>query len=202
MKDLAASKANMIVLETYRGNRVSILHRCNNCYVEYKCTPDGRLAGKGCKFCNGKLLKTHKQYVKDLAASGCNMIALEQYKGDRVKILHRCNNCYAEYKCNPNNKLQGYKCKMCSKTGLDIYKPALTYLVYFYTIDLYKPGCTGYTIKERYYMEKLPYEILFQIEFKTGAEALMLEQEWLNNTKHLQINTGLLHSGNTETFRV
>ena len=37
--------------------------------------------------------------------------------------------------------------------------------------------------------------------FEYGIDALKLEQKWINNTKYLQLNTGLLNSGNTETFR-
>ena len=50
--------------------------------------------------------------------------------------------------------------------------------------------------------EMVKYEIIFERHFDTGREAMQLEKQWLENTKHLRVNTGLLKKrGNTETFR-
>ena len=83
--------------------------------------------------------RNHKQYVIELAKSEANMIVLEKYKGALNPILHECLNCRIQYKCAPNHKLEGNKCKFCTTSyGIIPNKPGITYLVYFPKINLYK----------------------------------------------------------------
>lgn len=149
-------------------------------------------------------VKTHEQYVKELAESGSNMKVLETYINAHTKILHECLKCGIQYKCKPNNKLIGKKCSYCkeySNKNIDPYAPGITYLVDFYEINVIKPGVTNRNTKLRNGEQGQKYEIILQLHFNTTIEAMQKEKEWLDNTKHLQINTGLLKSGNTETFR-
>lgn len=145
-------------------------------------------------------LKTHEQYEKELAESNSNMIVMEQYINDSTPILHKCLNCKIIYKCTPNDKLAGKKCKFCSPSFNPLV-PAILYLVYFYNIKLFKIGITSRTTVQRNNDQDQKYEIILELHFDTGREAMIKEQEWLETTKHLQVNTGLLKSGNTETFR-
>ena len=151
-------------------------------------------------------LKTQEQFDKDLVEKCPTMQRLEPYKGSNIKILFKCLLCNTEYKCMPKTKLSGYKCIHCANTNNIGYKipydlPGITYLVYFKGIDLYKIGITSKSIKERFYGYKYPYEIILERQFNSGLDAMNLEKEWLNNIEHLKVNTGLLKSGNTETFQ-
>ena len=201
VKELSIKNPTIIVLEEYKGGNTNILHQCLICYKDSMCTPSHKLEGIACKFCAGKLLKTHEQYVLDLAKKCSTMIVLEQYINTYTAILHKCLICGEESICKPRDKLSGKACVYCKNKGFNWVSPATTYLIDFYTINVIKPGVTRKTIKQRYKEEPLPYEIILEHHFDTGREALDLEELWLENTKHLQINTGLLRSGNTETFR-
>ena len=70
-----------------------------------------------------------------------------------------------------------------------------------HNIKLFKIGITSRTTVQRNNDQDQKYEIILELHFDTGREAMIKEQEWLETTKHLQVNTGLLKSGNTETFR-
>ena len=153
-----------------------------------------------------KNLKTHEQYVAELAIKNPSIIALERYIDSHTPILHKCLVCENESMCKPYSKLAGHTCRPCvakNNTGgeIDPDEPAIVYLVDFYEIDIIKPGVTGRTTEIRNNEQCLAYEIIFERHFDTGREAMVLEELWLKNTKHLQVNTGLLKSGNTETFR-
>jgi hypothetical protein len=150
-----------------------------------------------------KLRKTHDEYVAELAIKCPTMKVLETYMGDNKKILHECLICEAQYKCIPSDKLQGHACKFCNpiyKINNDI--PGITYLVYFSDIDIYKIGVTSKTTRERNSYQNLKYEVILEHHFDTGREALDLERQWLVNVSQYKINTHLLTSGNTETFRL
>ena len=137
---------------------------------------------------NGKV-KTHEQYVKELAIKNPTIIVLEKYRGALINILHKCTMCGNESMCAPNHKLKGHGCIFCnpSNSKINYNKPGITYLIYFYSIDLYKAGVTGNTVKTRYYGEPLPYKIILERHFDTGIEAMKIENEWLSNIKEFKV---------------
>ena len=201
-KDLAEKCPTMIVLEEYKGAMIKILHKCLICSKEYKTKPNDKLNGSACKFCAGKGLKTNDQYVSELKEKCSSMKVLETYISNRVPILHRCNKCKAEYKVMPESKLKGYACKVCSPLyGIRHEEPGILYLVYFYDIDLYKYGITNYTTEKRLKYIGYEYNLIFERNYIFGIDALYQEHQWSKNVQHLKVNTGLLKSGNTETFR-
>ena len=150
-----------------------------------------------------KQLKTHEQYVAELAESSPTMRVLEPYVNNRTSILHKCNECGNIASVRPDSKLEGKSCKFCNQRGgkIDPNKPGITYLVYFYTINLYKAGITSQTTKKRNKSQGQKYEIIFERYFELGSDAMALEEEWLINVKPYKLNTGLLKDGNSETFR-
>ena len=85
-------------------------------------------------------LKTHEQYVLELAESGANMKVLEPYINTDTPILHECNECGAQYSCRPSDKLAGKSCNFCchknNRGGVDPNEPATVYLVDFYEINV------------------------------------------------------------------
>ena len=149
------------------------------------------------------VLKTNTQYIKELKDKCPNIISLEEYKGANTKILHKCLICGTEYKCIPNVKLQGWEhCRSKSnKFGISPNDPGILYLVYFKELDLYKFGITGNTTKERMKSIGQKYEIIFERYFSLGSDAMVLEALWSNNLNSFKVNTGILPTGNTETFK-
>jgi len=154
---------------------------------------------------NRKILKTNEQYDAELKIKNPDIIRIEDYKGRDIKILHKCIICNTEHLCSPDGKLQGKKhCnyKDNQGNGIPSNKPGITYLVHFPNENLYKVGITSRTVKQRMGgIGAKEYEIILERHFGKGLDAMALEKEWLENIKHLKVNTGLLNDGNTETFK-
>ena len=53
--------------------------------------------------------KTHEEYIQDLKEKNIKVIPLEEYRGSKIKILHKCT-CGAEWSVQPSNVLYGKKC--------------------------------------------------------------------------------------------
>ena len=71
--------------------------------------------------------------------------------------------------------------------------------MYFKNLTIYKIGVTN-NIQKRLKTFGYKPEVILILNFKTGKEAKELESIWLKNILPYKINTGLLRSGNTETF--
>lgn len=153
--------------------------------------------------------KTHKKYIEELKEKCATVLCLEEYKGAHTKILHKCLKCGSIYKSMPASKLQGYACMYCgtnnNSSGIPQDKEGITYLVYIPKYDLYKIGITSKTVKERMRDNNIrysDYELILEHKFDKGIDAIKLEKKWKENLKDYLINTGLLRTGNTETFRI
>lgn len=59
--------------------------------------------------------KTHDEYVSELAIKNPNIGVVELYKGNGIKILHRCKIDGYEWMVTPSNLLVGRGCPVCSK---------------------------------------------------------------------------------------
>ena len=152
-------------------------------------------------------LKTTEKYKEELKIKCPTMICLEEYKGKHISLNHKCLICGIVYKCYPSTKLQGHGCKYCmynSTGGFPIHKEGILYLVYIPKFDLYKFGITSRTVQKRMRDNKLKisdYTLILQLNFVKGIDAVELEAYWKANLKGYLLNTGLLKTGNTETFR-
>ena len=99
----------------------------------------------------------------------------------------------------PCTILSGHGCPMCN-SSFNSSLPGYTYLVYFPEYDLYKFGISNNYLTRFKHFGSKP-KIVFIRKFKLGLKARELERQWSKNVDHLKINTGVLTSGNTETFR-
>ena len=156
---------------------------------------------------NGKATKTTKQYIKELKIKCPSMICLGTYINNKTPILHKCLKCNKEYNTRPNDKLSGWACKYCGTDnnggGIPPNKSGITYLVYIPKYDLFKFGITSKSVKERMRDNRLSeYVLILERKFELGINAMNLEKLWKENLKEYLVNTGLLKSGNTETFRI
>ena len=187
---------DIVILEEYVTANTKVLHR-HSCGYEWLVRPAHILHnGSGCPKCAGNLQKTPEQYRNELHK---DYTALEDYTSGKTKILHRHTVCGHEWRVLPIDMLRGHGCPKCAKYCFDTHKPAVTYLIYFPSLEIYKVGVTG-NLEKR--MKQFGYEpeILLIRHFSAGKEAKELETRWLNTLEPFMHNTNKLKSGNTETF--
>lgn len=191
---------DLINIEKYINKNTKILHRCNICSLEWKVRPDDIVNGnKGCPKCAKKLKHTNNTYQELI--TGRNIQVIDNYINNHTPIDHLCMICDNTWKAAPNNVAYGKtNCPHCSKGGFNKEIPAYTYFIYFSKLNLYKIGITN-NMERRFKDFGFNSELIFYRYFKTGNDAIMLEKQWLNNIKHLKVNTNQLRSGNTETFK-
>lgn len=147
--------------------------------------------------------RTHEQYEQILFDKELDAFTLEEYVNSYTAILHTCSKSHM-WKAIPNNILKGRGCPYCNKHGFNKDKPAILYFVSFYQggIQYYKIGITNKSIEERFIKEKHPITIEWFIGYEKGVDAYNAEQKILRNNNQYLINTGMLKSGNTETFTI
>jgi len=185
-------------LEPYVLSSVKILHE-HSCGYQWQATPNNILKGQGCPRCSKWAVKPEQVYVEELKETDFEL--LDTYTSGESKTLHRHIVCGHEWEVRPHDILEGQGCPNCGGVGFRSNKPGTTYLVHFTDLSLYKVGITNRTVQARFQSEPQPYEVIFTRYFENGEEALKLERLLLKNIKHLKVNTKLLVSGNTETFR-
>lgn len=185
---------DIILLEPYITTHIKILHKHLSCGYIWGAQPSHILNGKSCPKCAGNIKKSTEDYKKQLPD---DIILLGKYINAHTKIKHK-HSCGFEWKSKPNNILRGRGCPRCNNS-FNNYMPGATYLIYFPEHDLYKFGISNNYLTRFKSFGSKP-EVVFIREFDLGSEARELEQQWSKNVDHLKINTGVLTSGNTETF--
>lgn len=187
---------NIILLEEYKTIHILVQHKCAICKHIWSATPNSIINGSGCPICNkgGKPKKTHNQYVLELPK---DITVLKPYINAKTKILHR-HTCGYEWKISPNNLLRGNSCPVCATSGFNPKLPAQVYLVEFKD-NLYKIGLSN-NYKKRIKSFGMPCNLIMVRKFCNSTDAIDKEKEWLIVLKPFMFNTGLLKSGNTETF--
>jgi len=109
---LKAKDIEVYPLESYIKNTVKILHKCI-CGNEWFVTPKKVKLGQFCG-CGGDI---NKKYLIKLKNKNIKVIPLEEYKGSKVKILHKCI-CGNEWEISPNSVLNNSTCG-CSRRFSD-----------------------------------------------------------------------------------
>jgi len=124
-----------------------------------------------------------------------------KYVNNSTKIDFQCLKCDNIWQATTGNILNNNTgCPYCAEYGFNDKLPAVLYCIYFEALKLYKVGISNnYQVRLLHFSHKP--EIIFIREFEVGKNAKDLEIKWLKNIKDYKINTGLLKSGNTETFR-
>jgi len=109
------------ILEEYIDENTAIKHRCNICNYEWKTSPANIYRGmygktRVCPSCNNMKRDDFNNltYKERLEKINSKIIPLEEYKGRRVKIKHKCTECGFEWLTAPNNPLSGEGCPKCS----------------------------------------------------------------------------------------
>ena len=96
---------NINVLGTYTTNKTKIEFQClvDGCLHKWMARPDNILSGYGCPECakrkiSAARLKTHEEFVNEVAVKNPGVKVLGKYTADNIKIEFQCNNPYCGYK--------------------------------------------------------------------------------------------------------
>ncbi len=117
-KELSMVNPDIEPLEEYRGGHTKILCRCNSCGTIWKAEPSGLLYGYGCRACGIKAAgekrrKSHAAFVNEMSVKNPKVEVIEEYTGNKAKILVRCKKCGFEWKGIPSDLLSGKGCRKC-----------------------------------------------------------------------------------------
>ena len=118
----------LLVIEDYKGARVPIYHFCKEHKQIHKGIPNNILSrGNGLKCCRDakskersdkRFIKCAEEYRDKLSLFG-KIEPLEDYKGNKEKILHRCLIHGKEAMTRPSDALQG-RGLYCCKESIDV----------------------------------------------------------------------------------
>ena len=116
LKSLKTKNISVVPLENYITNTTRILHKCI-CGREWMTTPSSVKKGFLCG-CSRKGInkKTHKDYLQILNEKGIKHLPLEEYKGQLIKIKHKCEKGHITER-SPSNVMKEYGCLECKKTA-------------------------------------------------------------------------------------
>ena len=173
------------------GTPIAHKHKCG---YEWAVTPSHLLYDKtNCPKCAGTLTKTHQEYLEQIKNK--DFIVLETYISGKVKILHKHIVCGYEWSIRPENIIYGQSCPNCIREASN-----LVYLIKILDIEnLYKIGITNNITRRQKELGVLN-ELLWVETYDTEEEARHREKILLDKVKDSMYNSGVLKSGNTETF--
>lgn len=112
------ANSDIEVLEKYINSKTPILHLCKKHNIKWKAIPSNILKGCGCEKCKSDKiiknnLKSHEQYVEELAIKNPNIKVIGQYIDSHTPILHLCEEHDIYWDASPSNLLQGRGCLKC-----------------------------------------------------------------------------------------
>lgn len=133
--ELAIKNPNVEVVGQYVDNRTKILHHCLIHDVFWMVAPSNVLIGRGCLECRKEKirkskLKTHEEYVIELAISNPTVDVVGDYIDAKTKISHLCKIHNVLWDISPDGALAGYGCPECHKErkSLSMRKTRLEYI--------------------------------------------------------------------------
>lgn len=194
----------------YKDNKTKVKIICPE-HGLFEQAPSTHLNNNGCGLCGIKQTgitqrKTHDQWVKEMKILHNNKYdySLANYTKAKDSTTIICKQ-HGEFIQKINDHNSGCGCPICGDltTGrrfLD--EPTILYIIHFTEPNLYKIGITvkRLGVEKRYIGESLKYEIIETIEFDTGKDAFLKEQELLkkyNEFKYFGDNI-LKTGGNSE----
>jgi len=108
LKLLTRKEIKVKPLEEYIDQDTKILHRCF-CGTVFKCRPNNVLAGSSCG-CQMRPIRLDTDgYIKKLKEKNIKAMPVEDFKGVKVPIKHKCI-CGTVWKVSPDNVYRGKKC--------------------------------------------------------------------------------------------
>lgn len=123
---LMEARKDITIIGDYRGNKKSILVRCNNCQFEWKPTPHNLKNGTRCPKCMGCYSPTPEEFVQWISQNRPNLQALSPYISSSRKIKMRCTICDHEWEVVPNSIKRGIGCPNCSHRSTSFAEQFIT----------------------------------------------------------------------------
>ena len=199
----------IVCLEEYKNIKTKLNHQCSEGH-QWMVVPESILKGHGCPFCCTNHKLSTAEYREQLTEMGLSIKCTDEYQGDKTKIKHQCSNGH-QWNVRPADIKQGNGCPSCSilRTNRDIYenKPTWLYYIYIRSLDVYKVGVTMEAnpgCKARYRGSKIEnsYDVLAEVLYPDGYEALQLEQHIINTNQNKKWNYQAYQAfgGQTECF--
>ena len=116
--ELQVINPSIKVLGKYITATTKIQVQCKECGNIWNTKPSTLLCGRGCPECGKKkvsvaLRKSNQKFIEELSAVNPHITPLEEYRGNREKILLTCKNCGNEWKAAPHDLLSGHGCPIC-----------------------------------------------------------------------------------------
>lgn len=135
LEEMREKKPYVEVLEEYNDAHTKLMFKCKKCNHKWKDSPLIILHKGLCPNCHqslstektlknyniyyyGNEVKTHENFVKEVAKTSPKIEVIGKYKSRTQKIKVRCRECGHEWDTYPYNLLKGHGCPKC--TG--IYK--------------------------------------------------------------------------------
>lgn len=119
--ELYSKNVNVILLGEYSGYGKKTEFMCRTCNNKWSASPSSILHTKyGCPKCGIKSVsnsskKSHKKYLQELIEIDSVFDPLEEYRGSRIPIKHKCKVHDIISLVAPTNVLKGIGCKECGK---------------------------------------------------------------------------------------
>lgn len=108
---------HITLLGKYTGYSGKIRIRHEDCGREFDVLCGDLTQGKGCRYCAGTMLKTQKQFEKDIIdLYGEEYSVIGKYKNAKTKIKMRHNLCGYEWEVSPSAILKQRLCPNCGKS--------------------------------------------------------------------------------------
>lgn len=200
-------------IETYKGARIKILHKCSNCSNTWKATPDSIRQGGGCPGCANKGKKRNTTEYVDSICSKNNLIRLSNYTLSQEPLTVKSSICGHTWISCLNNIQGGKGCPICNKgfgqyyRGESLPEKASIYLFEIHTIreKFFKVGITTRNpyFRQRelvYNIPDLMYINLVHLVEDSSINILEKERKVLSSfNKHI---TKYSFSGHTELLNI
>lgn len=109
-------KPTVEVLSEYKGAYEKVYFRCKICGHEWEAQANSMLKGlSGCRKCAGSLSYSNEEFLQKLKEVNENIIPLEEYTKNNIKIELECKICGHKWKTTPNKLLsQKTGCPKCA----------------------------------------------------------------------------------------
>lgn len=107
--------SDIIFESKYINSRTKIKCRCKICDTVWEASGNALLSGTGCPHCAAvnKCLKSHDDFVQDLASINNFIKVIGEYKGSKSRIKCQCLDCNKIFETHPRDLLRGHLGHRC-----------------------------------------------------------------------------------------
>lgn len=116
IEELYERNSNIICIGEYINSTTEVLHKCLIDGYEWYAKPSNIISGCGCPKCAGNILKTKKEYIKEVSLINPNIEVLGEYINARTRITHMCKMDGYIWNATPSSILSGSGCPKCNES--------------------------------------------------------------------------------------